>query len=141
MEDNVSIMSDNATLVEEPDTPTVATVKPCHSTRASQLAFEAQEGRCSTLEYLELTFSIMFLYNGRWAPLVVAISEDLNTLLRDVQSKFSEWLITSTTIIKELKVSLACRESRGLFFLNNGNMVPTVRLLKSMNGDVVIIAE
>jgi hypothetical protein len=83
----------------------------------------------------------MFLYNGRCAPLVVAIDEDLNTLLRDVQSNFSEWLITSTTIIKELKVSLACGESSGLFCLNDRNMVATMRLLKSMNGDVVIIAE
>lgn len=141
MDDSASIMSDTATLVERPDPPTAALLKPSHSTRASRLSYDTSQGRYSTLEYMELTFSLMFMCNNMRGPMVVAVDEDFNTLLGDVQRKFCGSLIYSTTRLKELKISWAARDFGSSFALNSDNIVAMLRLLKSRNGQDMILAK
>ncbi len=141
MDDGASIMSDTATLVERPDPPNATILKPSHSTRASRLSYDTSQGRYSMLEYMEMTFSILIMCNNMKEPLVVAIDEDFNTLLGDVQRMFCISLIYSTTRIKELKIGLGTWEFGGNPSLNSGNIVAMLRLLKSRNGKDMLIAK
>lgn len=93
------------------------------------------------LEYLELTFSVMFLCNNMRAPLVVAIDENFNTLLADVQRMLGGSLIYSTTRIKELRISWGGRDFGSSFLLTSGNIEAMLRLLKSRNGQDMIMAK
>lgn len=141
-DDGASIMSDTATLVEQrSDPPDAAILKPSHSTRASRISYARSQGRYSMLEYLELTFSVMFLCNNMRAPLVVAIDENFNTLLADVQRMLGGSLIYSTTRIKELRISWGGRDFGSSFLLTSGNIEAMLRLLKSRNGQDMIMAK
>ena len=139
-DDTVSIMSDTETLVERPP-ETRDLQKSSHSTRASKMFYDTQEGRYSQLEYMELTFSIMVMCNNLRGPLVVAVNESFNILLDDIQRMFSSHL--SSTKPKELRISWSssARDFGSNFTLNSGNMVAMMRLLKSRGGVDMIMAK
>jgi len=118
------------------DPPLASILKPSHSTSASRLAYATSQGKYSTLEYMELTFSIIVMCNGLRAPVVVAIEEDISTLMADIQRMFHNKL--NNRKIFELRVewcgSPASRDFGSGFHLSNGNATAMLRLLKSRNG-------
>lgn len=88
------------------------------------------------LEYMELTFSIMIMSNSLRAPVVVAIDEDISTLISDIQRMFHNRL--NTKKITELRIewcgSGASRDFGSGFHLSSGNATAMLRFLKSRNG-------
>ena len=135
--------SQTSTLIDRPDPSISALLKPNHSTRASRLSYATSQGRCSTLEYYELTFPLLFSHDGVKKAIVVAVDEEWDTLLKDVQRIFSTRLSNLSNRIKELRVSC----SGSLSFGGNGdvlhdeNITAMLRFLKSRNGADMISAK
>jgi len=124
------------------DPPLSSILKPSHSTSASRLVHATSQGKYTTLEYVELTFSIMVLCNGLRGPVVVAIDEDISTLISDIQRLFHNRL--SNTRVTELRIDWCGAPGSGFgsgSHLNNGNATAMLRLLKSRNGVDSISAE
>ena len=133
-----------STVIDRPDPPLSAILKPDHSTRASRLSYATSQGRYSILEYYELTFSLLFSHNGVKKVIVVAVDEELNTLLKDVQRIFSTRLSLSTLSnrIGELRVSLSGIHSFGKDdALHDGNITAMLRFVKSRNGVDIVLAK
>ena len=140
-----SYMSQNSqtsTLIDRPDPPISALLKPNHSTRASRLFYATSRGRYSILEYYELTFSLLFSHDGVKKAIVVAVDEELDTLLQDIRRIFSTRLSSLRNRIMDLRVSF----SGPLSFGGNGdvlhdeNITAMLRFLKSRNGADMISA-
>ena len=129
-DDQESIVSDTATLVEQPSPLPTATLMPNHSIRALRLADNYNN---NVPLYLKFTFSIMFEYRAAHAPTVVAINEDLNTLLGDVNALFERrfdmggnaWRVRSLRAQwADKTVGSAGSET----LINQGNVVAVMRL-------------
>ncbi len=138
-DDARSIISDTATLVDRPVPPIETLLLPGHTTRASKLHYDTSQGKYTTLEYMELTFSIMVTYNNRRGPLVVAIDEDYNILLGDIQREFPR--LHNQLRIKELGISWGGREFGSNDVVQRKNMVAMMRLLKARGGQDMIMVK
>ena len=141
-----SYMSQNSqtsTLIDRPDPSTQGFLKPNHSTRASGLSYATSQGQYSILEYYELTFSLLFSHNGIKKVIVVAVDEETDNLLRDVQRIFSTRLVFRSGYISQLRVTLSGLLSFGDNgdLLNDGNITAMLRFLKSRNGLDMIMAQ
>ncbi|KAK4695933.1 hypothetical protein P7C71_g1903, partial [Lecanoromycetidae sp. Uapishka_2] len=124
------------------DPPLSSILKPCHSTKASRLAYATSQGRYTTLEYSELTFSIMVMVHKLRAPVVVAIDEDIDILIGDLQRMFYNGL--NNKELTELSIEWG-RTAEGRDFgpglkLTNLNATAMLRLLKSRGGQDTISA-
>ncbi len=140
-----SYMSQNSqtsTLIDRPDPQTQGFLKPNHSTRASGLFYATSQGQYSILEYYELTFSLLFSHNGLKKVIVVAVDEETDTLLQDVQRIFSTRLGTLGSRIRQLRVTFSGSLSFGGKgdSLYDGNITAMLRFLKSRNGADMIMA-
>lgn len=135
--------SQTSTLIDRPDPPISALLKPNHSTRASRLSYATSQGRYSILEYYELTFALLFSHYGTKKVIVVAVDEDWDTLLKDIQRIFSTRLSNLSNRIKELRVVLPGVGSFGANgdILQDGNMTAMLRYLKSRNGADMVLAK
>ena len=136
----MSQMSQTSTLIDRPDPPISAILKPNHSTRASRLFYETSQGRYSILEYYELTLSLLFSRYGVKKAIVIAVDEELDILLQDIQRIFSTTLRSLTD-----RVELCVKVSGPLSFggddiLHDGNITAMLRFLKSRNGADMILA-
>lgn len=148
-----SYMSQNSqtsTLIDRADPPTSTILKPDHSTRASRLSYATSQGRYSILEYHALTFPLLFSHCGRKMLIVIAVDEDLDTLINDVQRVFNTsdyqdvQRIFNTSDrsnrIRELRVTTFTFVGR-VDLLQEGNITATLRFLKARSGtetDVVL---
>ena len=134
--------SQTSTLIDRPDPPISAILKPDHSTRASRLSYATSQGRYSILEYYEPTFPLLFAHNGVKKAIVVAVDENLDILLQDVRRIFSGRISILSNQITELRVS-----SSGIAIfrgdaemLVDGNVTAMLRFLKSRGGADMITA-
>ena len=132
-----------STLIDRPDPPISAILKPDHSTRASRLSYATSQGRYSILEYYELTFSLLFSHNGVQKVIVVAVDEELDTLLKDIQRIFCTRLSNLSNRIKDLRVRMSGSLSFGGNgeMLHDGNITAMLRFLKSRNGADMVLAK
>lgn len=135
--------SQTSTLIDRPDPPISALLKPNHSTRASRLSYATSQGRYSILEYYELTFALLFMHNGIKKVIVVAVDEELDTLLKDIQRIFTTRLSTLGNRIRELRVSIPGILSFGANgdILQDENMTAMLRYMKSRNGADMVLAK
>ena len=138
-DDAASVMSDTMTLADRPDPPTATLLLPGHSTRASLLSYHASQGKYSALEYLALTCSLMFTCNSTIKPLVVAIDEDFDILLDDIQRYFG--ISPGFMRLKELHVHWGPRTFGVKGLLQRENIVAMMRLIKSRNGQDMVMAK
>ncbi|KAL9123451.1 MAG: hypothetical protein Q9175_008363, partial [Cornicularia normoerica] len=99
--------SQTSTLIDRPDPLTYDHLKPHHTTRASRLSYATAQGRYSILEYYELTFSLLFSYKGVKKAIVVAVGEEMDTLLKDIQRLFSTRLDGLSNRVRELRVGMS----------------------------------
>lgn len=127
--------SQTSTHIDGSDPPISAILKPDHSTRASRLSYETSQGRYSILEYHELTFPLLVSYKYVTKAIVVAVDEELDTLLKDVQRIFS----TFSRRVRELSVKMPGNltyTNDGL--IHDGNITAMLRWVKVRNsGDLV----
>ncbi|CAD6582975.1 MAG: hypothetical protein ASARMPRED_001118 [Alectoria sarmentosa] len=128
-DDQASTTGDSA----EPSKSTV--LKPNHSTRASNLSHAISQREYTKFEYLELTFPVM-IFCGFFEPVVLAIDEDHDTLLSDLQRIFN-------VRTREMRVVWGDgwgggSMGRDLAMMGSvvqpGNITAMLRLLKSKNG-------
>ena len=131
-----------STVVDRRGPPLSPPLKPHHSTRASGLSHDASQGRCSVLEYYELTFPLLISYNDVRKPIVVAVDEQFDVLLKDIERLFGIKFETLTRRVKELRVSFSNVNFGGGKgdVLNETNITAMLRLLKARNGaDTIFI--
>lgn len=132
-----------------PQASTNATLKPNHSTRASELLRAISEGSCTTSQYLELTFSVMVHCGITSEPVVLAIDEDYETLFDDFHRIFVEPQVTESgskpnkrTEGRMTKMKVVWGRAEKEFVIDpgwgsvmkTGNITAMLRLLKSRNG-------
>ena len=136
-------MSQNNQTSSITDRPPPTLLKPNHSTRASGLSYATTQGRLSILEYHELTFAAMFSHHGTKKVMVIAIDEELESLIKDVQRIYGSSFFAA---ISQLRVELA----GGLVSIQNAvsgerlsdeNVKAYLRFLKARNGVDVISAK
>lgn len=141
--------SQASTAGNNPEASTTPTLKPNHSTRASELLRASFEGSCTTSQYLELTFSVMVHCGTTSEPVVLAIDEDYETLFDDFQRIFVEPPVTENANkqkkptgrrMTQMKVAWGRAEKEFVIdpgwgsTMKTGNITAMLRLLKSRNG-------
>ena len=129
---------------------TTSTLKPHHSTRASELSWDTSAGSYTTSQYLELTFSVMVHCGDTFEPVVLSIDEDYEALLDDLHKIFVEPRMTASasmpkrrmkTYLSQMKVVWG-KAAKSEFVMEPGwgsmikteNIIAMLRLLKSRNG-------
>lgn len=141
-----SYMSQNSqtsTLTDRPNPALSAILKPNHSTRASSLSYATSQGRCSILEYHALTFAVMFSHHSIKKVMVIAVDEELDTLVKDVQRMYGS---SYFVLISQLRVDLAYGSGNNKSVgsgerLSEENMTAYLRFIKSRNGVDMISAK
>ena len=138
-----SYMSQNSQTSTLTDRPNPALLKPGHSTRASGLSNAASQGTLSILEYHELTFAAMFSHHGTKKLMVIAVDEQLDAVIKDVQRIYGPSYFAS---ISQLRVELAWGSAIAKSVgngerLSEENVVAYLRFVKSRNGVDVISAK
>lgn len=130
----------NSTISDGIDPPLSAILKSNHSTHASRLYYAVSQGRHTLSEYYQMTFSIIFAHNNIRSAVVIALDEDLETLIGDIQRMFVHKL--NPVRVKQLRVYTSGGLDLGnSAVLDNENMTATLRLLKSRNGVDTIFAK
>ena len=138
-----SYMSQNSQTSTLTDRPNPALLKPNHSTRASGLSYATSQGRYSILEYHELTFAVMFSHHSIKKVMVIAIDEELDTLIKDVQRIYGP---SYFVLISQLRVDLAYGSGNNKSVgngdrLSEENITAYLRFIKSRNGVDMITAK
>lgn len=125
------------------------TLKPNHSTRASELLRATSESSYTTSQYLELTFSIMVHCGTTSEPVVLAIDEDYEKLFDDFHRIFGKPRVTESaskpkrsTDGRETQMKVVWGRAEKEFVIDpgwgsvmkTGNITAMLRLLKSRNG-------
>lgn len=108
------------------------------------LSHDVSRGKCTTLEYLEITFSVMVFYQGTLEPVVLAIGEDYDTLLQDfhhifANQKIKEKMKRENTRMGLMEIVWWKKWGGGALPLYDslvtcGNTIAMLRHLKSKNG-------
>ena len=145
--DQPPIYDQASTTGSSAELPTTIALKPYHSTRASTLSHATSQGTYTTVQYLELTFSIMVFCCGTREPVVLAIDEHYDSLLHDIQHIFvkagtaeNEKVIKNAKKMTHMTVSWGIGGTTGKpyhdpsFEVNRNNITAMLRLLKSRNG-------
>ena len=138
-----SYMSQNSQTSTLTDRLNPALIKPNHSTRASGLSYATSQGRLSILEYHELTFAAMFSHHSTKKIMVIAIDEELDALIKDVQRIYGPSYFGA---ISQLRVDFAYGSAIGKIVgegerLSDENVTAFLRFIKSRNGLDVISAK
>lgn len=134
-----SYMSQNSQTSTITDRPNPALLKPNHSTRASGLSYATSQGRLSILEYHELTFAAMFSHHGTKKVMVIAIDEELDTLIKDVQRIYGSSYFGSISQLRaDFAGGLNIKSGGNGERLSEENIIAYLRFIKSRNGADVI---
>ena len=133
--------------------PIRPTLKPNHSTRASELSRATSEGMYTMSEYLKLTFSVLIWCRDSWEPIVLAIDEDYDTLFDDFHTIFGEPREIAAMSKKpvqrrltRMRITWGKVGAQGSWpdhhpgsYVKADNLVAMLRLLKSRNGNDYIM--
>lgn len=128
LDDQSSITGSSA---ERSTTSTNTARNTLRSARASELSRLTSEGRFTTTQYLEFTFSVMVNHSRIAKPFVLAIDEDYKTLLKNFQDLYDYKKIDSISVVWGVGKP-PCVKDR--IPLTSENITAMLRLLKSRGG-------
>ena len=117
-----------------------SSLKPHHSTRASSLSQLTDLRRYTPSEYLDLTFSVMVEYNGKFQPMIITMNEEREPLFQDIRhllAKKDEEYDPEKKDMPKMKVVWGHgrpKNSPEEIELENSNIIAMLRLVRSRNG-------
>ena len=138
-----SYMSQNNQTSTLTDRPNPALLKPNHSTRTSGLSNATSQGTLSILEYHELTFAAMFSHHGVKKVMVIAIDEELDVLIKDIQRIYGpSYFLPISQLRADLTYGVLNPKNIGNGEqLSDENITAYLRFIKSRNGVDIISAK